>query len=52
MLLEDAGTKKYAIEQFLDFQMEEGKSVITQVGDFQKIIHKVQNEGMELYEQL
>ena len=48
---EDAGTKKYVIEQFLDFQMEEGKSIITQVRDFQKIIHEVQNEGMELLEQ-
>ena len=48
---EDAGTKKYAIEQFLDLQMEERKSVIIQVKDFQKIIHEFQNEGMKLPEQ-
>ena len=51
MLLEDAGTKKYAIEQFLDFQMEEGKLVLAQVRDFHKTIHEVQIEGMELPEQ-
>lgn len=39
---EDAHTKKYAIEQFLDFQMEEGNFVIAQVRDFQRIIHDVQ----------
>ena len=48
---EGAGTKNYATEQFLDFQMEEGKSVIAQIRDFQKIIHEVQDEGMELSEQ-
>ena len=30
----DVGFKKYAIEQFLVLQVEEGKSVITQVRDF------------------
>ena len=48
---QDAGTEKYTIEQFLDFQMEEGKSMIAQVRDFQKIIHEVQTKGMDLPEQ-
>lgn len=48
---EDAGTKNYVVETFLDFQMEEGKSVIAQVKDFQKIVHEVQTEGMDVFKQ-
>lgn len=47
----DVGTKKSAVEKFLDFQMEEGKSMITQVRNFWKIIHEVQTEGMNIPKQ-
>ena len=47
----DVGTQKYAIEHFFDFQTEERKSMISQVRDFYKIIHEVQNEGMKLPDQ-
>lgn len=39
----DVEIKKIEIEELLDFQMEEGKSMMAQVRDFQEIIH----EGMK-----
>ena len=47
----DAGTKKYAVEKFLNLKMAKTKSVIAQVRDFQKIILKVQAEGMNIPKQ-
>lgn len=49
-LTEDAGTKKYAVEKFLEFVMEEEKSVLSQVRELQKIIYEIKSEGMDLPE--
>lgn len=35
---EDTGTTKNEIENFLNLQIEEGKSIITQVRDFQNVM--------------
>ncbi|XP_028077782.1 uncharacterized protein LOC114279697 [Camellia sinensis] len=45
---EDAGAKKLVIGRFLDFKMADSKTVISQVQEFQVILHKIHVEGMFL----
>nr|XP_033511283.1 uncharacterized protein LOC117276058 [Nicotiana tomentosiformis] len=47
---EDAGLKKFVAAKFLDFKMVDGKSVITQVQEFQVIVHDLLAEGMVINE--
>ncbi|XP_038693052.1 uncharacterized protein LOC119990973 [Tripterygium wilfordii] len=48
--IEDAGTKKFVVNKFLDFNMVDGKSVITQVEEFHIIVHELLAEGMSICE--
>ncbi|XP_073120920.1 uncharacterized protein [Henckelia pumila] len=47
---EDAGTKKFVVEKFLEFKMVDTKTVISQVQEFQIIIHDIMAEGMMISE--
>ena len=46
----DADTKKFAVDKFLDFKMVDSKTVISQVQEFQLILHEISAEGMVLSE--
>ncbi|GFZ10814.1 hypothetical protein Acr_22g0002120 [Actinidia rufa] len=50
--VEDAGAKKFLIGRFLDFKMADSKKVMTQVQDFQLILHELAAEWMALVEEL
>ncbi|XP_060965656.1 uncharacterized protein LOC133034567 [Cannabis sativa] len=41
---EDAGTKKFVVGRFLDFKMVDSKTVISQVQEFQVILHYILRE--------
>ncbi|KAK3033986.1 hypothetical protein RJ639_033271 [Escallonia herrerae] len=43
---EDAGSKKFVVGKFLDFKMVDSKTVISQVQEFQLILHDIHAEGM------
>ncbi|KAK3008322.1 hypothetical protein RJ639_014426 [Escallonia herrerae] len=43
---EDAGSKKFVVSKFLDFKMVDSKTVISQVQEFQLILHDIHAEGM------
>ncbi|KAK3001410.1 hypothetical protein RJ639_022096 [Escallonia herrerae] len=43
---EDAGSKKFIVGKFLDFKMVDSKTVISQVQEFQLILHDIHAEGM------
>ncbi|KAK3013749.1 hypothetical protein RJ639_010041 [Escallonia herrerae] len=47
---EDAGSKKFVVGKFLDFKMVDSKTVISQVQEFQLILHDIHAEGMVLGE--
>ncbi|KAK2996320.1 hypothetical protein RJ639_025018 [Escallonia herrerae] len=47
---EDAGSKKFVVGKFLDFKMMDSKTVISQVQEFQLILHDIHAEGMVLGE--
>ncbi|KAK2997197.1 hypothetical protein RJ639_025540, partial [Escallonia herrerae] len=47
---EDAGSKKFVVDKFLDFKMVDSKTVISQVQEFQLILHDIHAEGMVLGE--
>ncbi|CAH9071850.1 unnamed protein product, partial [Cuscuta epithymum] len=47
---EDAGKKKFIVGHFLDFKMVDHKSVVSQVEEFQLILHEIHAEGMSLSE--
>ncbi|KAK3003965.1 hypothetical protein RJ639_020236 [Escallonia herrerae] len=47
---EDAGSKKFVVGKFLDFMMVDSKTVISQVQEFQLILHDIHAEGMVLGE--
>ncbi|KAK3024747.1 hypothetical protein RJ639_043690 [Escallonia herrerae] len=47
---EDAGSKKFIVSKFLDFKMVDSKTVISQVQEFQLILHDIHAEGMVLGE--
>ncbi|XP_073130799.1 uncharacterized protein [Henckelia pumila] len=46
----DAGTKKFVVEKFLEFKMVDTKTVISQVQDFQIILHDIMAEGVMISE--
>ncbi|KAK3029974.1 hypothetical protein RJ639_038779 [Escallonia herrerae] len=47
---EDASSKKFVVGKFLDFKMVDSKTVISQVQEFQLILHDIHVEGMVLGE--
>ncbi|XP_073136834.1 uncharacterized protein [Henckelia pumila] len=47
---EDAGTKKFVVGKFLEFKMVDIKTVISQVQEFQIILHDIMAEGMMISE--
>lgn len=47
---EDAGVKKFIVDRFLDFKMVDSKTVMSQVQEFQVILHEIHAEGMVLSE--
>jgi len=47
---EDAGTKKFVVAKFLEYVMKDNKTVISQVQEFQIILHEIEAEGMMLSE--
>ncbi|KAK3010910.1 hypothetical protein RJ639_012634 [Escallonia herrerae] len=47
---EGAGSKKFVVGKFLDFKMVDSKIVISQVQEFQLILHDIHAEGMVLGE--
>ncbi|KAK3037053.1 hypothetical protein RJ639_031770 [Escallonia herrerae] len=47
---EDAGSKKFVVGKFLDFKIVDSKTVISQVQEFQLILHDIHAEGMVLGE--
>ncbi|CAM8973000.1 unnamed protein product [Rhodiola kirilowii] len=47
---ENAGSKKYIVGRFLEFQMVDTKSVTSQVQDLQLIMHEMNSEGMKVNE--
>ena len=49
-VLEDAGSQKYAIGNFLNFQMVDEKDVSSQIHDFHKLINDLKTEEIDLPE--
>ncbi|KAK3020415.1 hypothetical protein RJ639_045720 [Escallonia herrerae] len=47
---EDAGSKKFVVGKFLDFKMVTSKTEISQVQEFQLILHDIHAEGMVIGE--
>ena len=47
---EDAGSKKFVVGKFLDFKMEDNKSVVSQLEELQIIIHEILAEGYSICE--
>ncbi|CAM8931388.1 unnamed protein product [Rhodiola kirilowii] len=47
---ENAGSKKYTVGRFLEFQMVDSKTVTSQVHDLQLIMHEMHSEGMVVNE--
>ena len=48
--IEDAGAKKFTIRRFLDYKMQDSKTLMIQVQEIQLIIHDLHAEGMILNE--
>ncbi|KAK3014734.1 hypothetical protein RJ639_008503 [Escallonia herrerae] len=44
--IEDAGSKKFIVDKFLDFKMMDSKNVINQVQEVQLLLHDIHAEGM------
>ncbi|ONI21195.1 hypothetical protein PRUPE_2G052400 [Prunus persica] len=51
-VIEDASTQKYAIGNFLQFQMVESKDVSLQIHEYHKLVNKLKNEDVDLPETL
>ena len=49
---EDAGTKKYIVGRYLDFEIVESKTVISQVQEQQLIFYEIHTERMVISESL
>ena len=47
---EDVGAKKFVVGRFLDYKMVDSKTVVSQVQEFQLILHEIHSEGMVLSE--
>ena len=46
--IDDAGTKKLIVGRFLEYKMMDSKIVISQVQEFQLILHEIDDEGIIL----
>ncbi|PKI61871.1 hypothetical protein CRG98_017769 [Punica granatum] len=46
----DVGAKKFLIGQFLNFKMVDSRTVMSQVQEFQVLLHEIQVEGMAISE--
>ena len=46
--IEDAGTKKFVVGWFLEYKIVDIKTVISQVQEFQLILHEIEAESMIL----
>ena len=44
--IEDVGTKKFVVVQFLDYKMVDSKTMVSQVQEIQVIPHEIHYEGM------
>lgn len=51
-MIEDAGTQKYAIGNFLQFQMVKSKDESLQIHEYHKLVNKLKNEDVDLPETL
>lgn len=47
---EDADMKKFIVGRFLDFKMEDSRTVLDQVREIQLILHDIHAEGISLSE--
>ena len=47
---EDASIKKFIMGRFLKYKMVDSKTVISQVQEFQLVLHEIEAEGMILSE--
>ena len=47
---EDAGQKKFVVGRFLDYKMVDSRTVMSQLGELQLIIHEILDEGMKMCE--
>ena len=47
---EDVGTKKFIVGRFLKYKIVDNKTIISQVKEFQFILHEIEAEGMNLPE--
>ena len=45
---EDDGSKKFVVDRFLDFKMDDSITVINQVQEILVILHKIHTKGMNL----
>ena len=48
--MEDASAKKFIVGKFLEFSMVDSKTVMSQVNEYQMILHNLAAEGMVLGE--
>ncbi|PKI76641.1 hypothetical protein CRG98_002950 [Punica granatum] len=44
----DACAKKFLVGRFLDFKMVDSRTIMSQVQEFQVLLHEIQTEGMAL----
>ena len=49
--IEEAGSKKYAVSNYLKYQMSDDKSVEVQSHELQKTSHEITSEGLTIDEQ-
>ena len=49
-VIEDAGAQKYAIDNFLQFQMPDEKDVSVQIHDYDMLLNDLKNEEINLPE--
>ncbi|PKI46340.1 hypothetical protein CRG98_033235 [Punica granatum] len=47
---DDAGAKKFLVGRFLDFKMVDSRTVMSQVHEFQVLLHEIQTDGIALSE--
>ena len=47
-VLEDAGSKKHAIANFLHYEMTDDKPVTNQIHDYQNLVHELTIEGIKI----
>jgi len=48
--IEDAGNKKFIVGRFLEYKIVDNKTMISQLQEFQLILHEIEVEGMILSE--